>query len=57
MRQYLVTIGVLTTALACYVAGFSLGAVVLAGLAIVGESAFWIRVWMRRRVSGSPEPG
>lgn len=57
MRQYLATIGLLTAALACYVAGFSLGAGILAGLAIAGECAFWIRVWMRRRINGSPEPG
>lgn len=49
MRQYLVTVGLLAAALAFYAVGFSAGAVSMAALAVALESAFWIRVLVRRR--------
>ena len=55
MRQYLVTIALLAAALACYVIGFSLGALLLAASGIALESAFWIRVWRQRRANDAPE--
>jgi hypothetical protein len=55
MRQYLVTVGFLAAALAFYAVGFSVGAVSMAVLAVALESAFWIRVLVRRRSTNAIE--